>query len=158
MSLTLYPYELVPGLWVFDDRSAGLKEEAFVLGMSEMITRLVEDNLVEDASRGFSLTFSASPFDHQVELTWQRTADGSPVDSASARSAGNWYASEVSGQHMEGWLCPALFHYFEATPMKIFVRSDPLPDDVDPLWHIEQGDIDRTVVRGSEVQSGGLRL
>ena len=57
MSLTLYPYELAPGLWVFDDRSRGLKEEAFVQGMSEMITRLVEDNLVEDATRGFSLTF-----------------------------------------------------------------------------------------------------
>ena len=38
MTLTLYPYELSPGLWVFDDREVGLKEEAFVFGISEMIT------------------------------------------------------------------------------------------------------------------------
>ena len=44
MTLTLYPYELSPGLWVFDDREVGLKEEAFVFGISEMITSLIEKN------------------------------------------------------------------------------------------------------------------
>ena len=109
--LTLYPYELCPGLclWVFDDPRTHLKEEAFVRGMSEMITALVTERQIPDASQGVSLTFSPTPFDHDVELTWQRTADGSPVDSDSARSAGNWYAGEVAGQdsEMEGWLCPA---------------------------------------------------
>jgi hypothetical protein len=156
--LTLYPYELHPGLWVFDDPRTHLREEAFVLGMSEMITALVTERQIPDASRGVSLTFSPEPFDHDVELTWQRTADGSPVDSDSARSAGNWYAGEVAGQdsEMEGWLCPALFHYFETTPMKIYVRVDPLPDGIDPIWQVEEGAIDRTVVRGSDFETHGL--
>ena len=156
--LTLYPYELHPGLWVFDDPRTHLKEEAFVLGISEMITALVTERQIPDASQGVSLTFSPTPFDHDVELTWQRTADGSPVDSDSARSAGNWYAGEVAGQdsEMEGWLCPALFHYFETTPMKIYVRVDPLPDGIDPIWQVEEGAIDRTVVRGSDLEADGL--
>ena len=154
--LTLYPYELDPGLWVFDDPGTQLKEEAFVLGMSEMITSLVTERQIPDASRGVSLTFSPEPFDHDAELTWQRTADGSPVDSAAARAAGNWYTGEVAGQEMEGWLCPALFHYFETTPMKIYARVDPLPEGIDPIWQVEEGAIDRTVVRGSDLEAHGL--
>ncbi len=38
--LTIYPYRLGQ-CWVFDDRRTGLKEEAFVLGSSEVLTRLV---------------------------------------------------------------------------------------------------------------------
>ena len=156
MTLTLYPYELSPGLWVFDDREVGLKEEAFVFGISEMITSLIEKNPVPDASQGFRLTFSATPFDHQVELMWQATGDGSPIDSPGGRSSGNWYAGEQDGEEMKGWLCPALFHYFESTPMKIYVRVDPLPEGVDPIWQVEDEVIDRTVVRGSEVGKDGV--
>ena len=154
--LTLYPYELQPGFWVFDDPQTHLKEEAFVLGMSEMITSLVTEGQIPDASRGISLTFSAVPFDHDAELTWKRTADGSPVDSDSARSVGNWYAGEVAGEEMKGWLCPALFHYFETTPLKIYVRLDPLPEGVDPIWQVEEGSIDRTVIRGSDFEAHEL--
>ena len=154
--LTLYPYELHPGFWVFDDPQTHLREEAFVLGMSEMITALVTEREVPDASGGVSLTFSAVPFDHDAELTWKRTADGSPVDSDLARSVGNWYGGEVAGQKMEGWLCPALFHYFETTPKKIYARVEPLPEGVDPIWQVEEGSIDRTVVRGSDFEAHGL--
>ena len=68
------------------------------------------------------------------------------------RGADNWCAGEVASQEMEGWLCPALFHYFETTPMKIFARIDPLPAGVDPIWEVEEG----TVVRGSDVEEHGL--
>ena len=156
MTLTLYPYELSPGLWVFDDREVGLKEEAFVFGISEMITSLIDKNPVPDPSRGFSLTFSATPFDHHVELMWQETGDGSPIDSPEGRSSGNWYAGELDDEEMKGWLCPALFHYFESTPTKIFVRVDPLPEGVDPIWQVEDEAIDRTVVRGSEAREDGV--
>jgi hypothetical protein len=57
---------------------------------------------------------------------------------------------------MEGWLCPALFHYFETTPMKIYARVDPLPEGIDPIWQVEEGAIDRTVVRGSDLEAHGL--
>jgi hypothetical protein len=37
---TLYPYKL-RDTWVFDDARAGLKEEAFVCGATEMIRQMV---------------------------------------------------------------------------------------------------------------------
>lgn len=123
-TLTLYPY-LFDGCWVFDDERTGLKEEAFVLGMTDMITRVVVSKGIPDAERGFTLTFAAEPFPgHDVELRWLR-AD--PV-------GGNWYEGEVVGQRMEGWLCPALLLYFRDPPPRIFVRCDPLPPGVDPIW------------------------
>jgi hypothetical protein len=93
-TLTLYPY-LKDTCWVFDDARTGLKEEAFVLGATEMITRVVNDKSIPNAEQGFALTFAAVPFaGHDVELRWLR-AD--PVD-------GNWYGGDVVDQHMEAWL------------------------------------------------------
>ena len=59
--LSLYPY-LYPGTecWVFDDERTGLKEEAFVEGTSEMITRVVERKKIPHAARGFGGS-SATP-------------------------------------------------------------------------------------------------
>jgi hypothetical protein len=61
--LTLYPYLLDGTCWVFDDERTGLKEEAFVLGMTEMISRAVDGKGVHDAAKGFALSFSDKPFD-----------------------------------------------------------------------------------------------
>lgn len=125
MHMTLYPY-LKNGCWVFDDPATGLKEEAFVLGMTEMISRIVEHKDLPDAAAGISLAFSADPFaDHDAVIEWQRPGDGS----------GNWYAGDVVGRRMEGWLCPALFRYFRRAPRRIFVRCDPLPEGVNPIWN-----------------------
>ena len=60
--LTLYPYLLNDSCWVFDDVRTGLKEEAFVLGMTEMISRVVEAKGILDATKGFVLTFADEPF------------------------------------------------------------------------------------------------
>lgn len=60
--LTLYPY-LLGNTWVFDDSRTGLKEEAFVLGMTEMISRLVEVKEIPEAAKGFTLLFSMEPFE-----------------------------------------------------------------------------------------------
>jgi hypothetical protein len=56
--LTLYPY-LLGNTWVFDDARTGLKEEAFVLGMTEMIFRLVEVKAIPQAAHGFTLQFGS---------------------------------------------------------------------------------------------------
>ena len=40
--------------------------------------------------------------------------------------------------------------------MKIYTRVDPLPERVDPIWQVEEGEIDRTVVRGSDLEADGL--
>jgi hypothetical protein len=100
------------GAWVFDDSTAGLIQEPFVAGITEMIDRLTAG--IPDGAGGFRLLFAAQPFKgHQASLTWIR-AD--PVE-------GNWYREEESGA--EGWLCPALFCYFSAAPSKIYVRAEP---------------------------------
>lgn len=35
---------------------------------------------------------------------------------------------------MEGWLCPALFLYFQSAPPLIYVRAEKLPVSVNPIW------------------------
>ena len=141
--LTIYPYLLNGTCWVFDDERTGLKEEAFVLGMTEMISRQVEAKWIPGAAKGFSLSFAAEPFDHDVELTWLSPHDvaGSANGTLAALPGmGNWYRGRVAGEEMIGWLCPALFHYFDHAPPKIFVKAEPLPAGLDPIWHVQPGD------------------
>jgi hypothetical protein len=98
--------------WVFDDEAVGLKQEPFVLNVPEMIDDLVKG--IPGAKKGFKLIFSASPFPtYQVELEWVREDSG-----------GNWY--RIKGQTQEGWLCPALFKYFEEAPKYIFAKAEPI--------------------------------
>ena len=99
------------GAWVFDDPDVGLIREPFVSGVPEMINEIVRD--IPDAREGFRLTFSASPFPgYQVRLIWVREEYG-----------GNWYRIDDESE-MEGWLCPALFEYFEQAPESIYIQVD----------------------------------
>jgi len=139
--LTIYPY-LLGSTWVFDDPRTGLKEEAFVLGMTEMISRMVEVKGIPQAAMGFTLQFGSEPFEGaDAELTWQRSGDTEVLpgkDGSASQIFGNWYKGMVAGEEMEGWLCPALGLYFKAAPARIFVKADPLPTGVDPIWHIDK--------------------
>ncbi len=108
--MVISPY-WADGMWVFDDSAVGLVKEPFVLGVPEMIDDLVKD--IPDAGNGFKLLFSPSPFPgYQKELTWLREEVG-----------GNWYSQK--DPPMEGWLCPAMFRYFDEAPKKIYVRAEP---------------------------------
>ena len=103
-----YKYE---GMWVFDDERAGLVREPFVAGIDTMIDLMVKE--IPDADRGFRLVFSASPFPgHNIRLEWRRSEDG-----------GNWYFAPKLG--IEGWLCPALFKYFDAAPKELYGKVEP---------------------------------
>src|SRR5437764_15491454 len=94
--MVLHPYRHA-GTWVFDDPRVGLVQEPFVSGIPEMIEQATQH--IPDAHKGFVLTFSAQPFPgYTVELDWVREEFG-----------GNWY--RWAGHDLEGWLCPALFHY-----------------------------------------------
>jgi hypothetical protein len=105
--LVIHPYKY-EGLWVFDDPKVGLVQEPFVAGADTMIDRMVEG--IPDADDGVTMLFSARPFPGcQHEFFWRREEHG-----------GNWYASAEFG--LEGWLCPALFKYFEQAPERIFVQ------------------------------------
>jgi hypothetical protein len=99
------------GTWVFDDPERGLTKEPFVSGIPEMIDELVKD--IPDARKGFRLLFSAAPFPgHQGVFTKHRSEFG-----------GTWYRSDAGA---EGWLCPALFKYFDEAPAKLYARAEPL--------------------------------
>ena len=108
--LVIHPYKY-EGLWVFDDARVGLVQEPFVAGADTIIDRMVEH--VTDAAKGVTILFSAAPFPGcQHEFVWRREEFG-----------GNWYFN--SQFDMEGWLCPALFKYFEAAPERIFAQVKP---------------------------------
>lgn len=104
--------------WVFDDPAVGLVREPFVLGVPAMIDDLVRD--IPDARAGFRLLFAAEPFPgHHRVLHLLRPESG-----------GNWYRmAAADGTSMEGWLCPALFHYFRTAPARIHVRAEALRSD-----------------------------
>lgn len=152
--LTLYPYLFESTVWVFDDERTGLKEEAFVLGMTEMISRLVEHKRIPNAGKGFEMSFSDQPFDgFDAELHWFQK-EGSQVvpdqDGNASPLVGNWYRGAVVGEVMEGWLCPALGLYFATAPKKIFVRAESLPSGVNPIWEPPPGDVPRRFVSAKE--------
>jgi hypothetical protein len=95
---------------VFDDAAVGLAQEPFVSGVPEMIDVLVKD--IPRAKSGFRLLFSAAPFPgYQKRLVWKRGELG-----------GNWYATD--DPPMEGWLCPALFRYFDSAPAELYVKAE----------------------------------
>jgi hypothetical protein len=141
--MTLYPYRYQDICWVFDDPQTGLKEEAFVLGASEMISTLVEAKGIPNAERGFALSFSDRPFEHDVELTRlapEEAARRLRQPASSLPETGHWYSGAVAGETMVGWLCPALDEYFAAAPNRIFVKAEKLPAGIDPIWHIRSDD------------------
>ena len=97
--------------WVFDDASKGLDKEPFVQGIPQMIDYLVND--IPNARSGFVLLFSSQAFaGYQVELTLVREEYG-----------GHWYKAKDYGA--EGWLCPALFKYFDAPPASLYIKAEP---------------------------------
>lgn len=105
------PYWL-HGSWVFNDPATELVQEPFVSGVPEMIDDLVAD--IPDARQGFRLLFSSGPFPgHQRKLIRLREEFG-----------GWWYRADQPPS--EGWLCPALFRYFEAAPAELFVKAEAL--------------------------------
>jgi len=107
----LYPYRYYDG-WVFDDESRGLDKEAFVGGADTIIDSVIAAKELQGTETGFKLTFSATPFpDYDVCLTWVRGDE-----------FGNWY--RLNNPPVEGWLCPALFKYFDAAPARIYARFE----------------------------------
>ena len=94
------------GVWVFDDEATGLVREPFVCGIPEIINYYTRD--LDDADKGFSLVFSSSPFPNYHTKLRRICED----------SGGNWY--EDSRTSARGWLCPALFKYFEEAPDNLY--------------------------------------
>jgi hypothetical protein len=100
-----YKYE---GIWVFDDPRVGLAQEPFVSGADTILDVLTAD--IPTAAEGFKLIFSPEPFPgYTARFVWNRPEFN-----------GNWYS--WPDRDMEGWLCPALFKYFESAPQELYVQ------------------------------------
>lgn len=96
---------------MFDDPAVGLSGEPFVAGVPEIIEQAVAH--IPNAEQGFNLIFSTQPFPGAtIELRRVREEYG-----------GNWY--EWAGRGMEGWLCPALFKYFDQAPERLYCQVLP---------------------------------
>jgi hypothetical protein len=121
--MTLYPYK-IDNTWVFDDERTRLKEEAFVLGMSEIISEVVQNKNLPNPNEGFDMIFSDNKFDGFDAIIIKEYPE----------SGGTWYSGNIFGNHMRGWLCPALFLYFKEAPLHIYMKADPLSPNVDPKW------------------------
>ncbi|MEM1057976.1 MAG: DUF6717 family protein [Verrucomicrobiota bacterium] len=105
--MVIHPYKH-NGMWVFDDESRGLDKEPFVFGADAIIELAVKD--IPNAGEGFNLIFSAIPFPgHQ--FSFQRRE---------AEAGGYFYYSHQLDK--KGWLCPALFKYFEKAPPMIYAQ------------------------------------
>lgn len=102
------------GIWMFDDEGVGLNSEPFVSGIPEMIEQLIRQKSIENAEDGFALTFSHLKFpDYDVRLIHKREDGG-----------GHWYLNEMTGA--EGWLCPALFRYFDEAPDELYAKAESI--------------------------------
>lgn len=100
------------GSLVFDDPAVGLRKEPFVAGADDVL-RLLASRVSGECGEKFTLLFSDGPFPgHQTVIRRLREEYG-----------GNWY--EVEGSGLEGWLCPALFRYFETAPERIYLEIKP---------------------------------
>ena len=117
--MVIRPYRHL-GTWVFDDPDVGLVREPFVAGVPEILDKLLRaKGLLEQADKdGFRLTFSAVAFPGcDIFAEWVR-----------AEAGGNWYLvrsfAGLGESDSEGWLCPAMFKYFQEVPKKLFIRVD----------------------------------
>lgn len=106
--------------WCFTDNVRGLVHEPFVLGIPEIIDKVLEDNnIVSDQPK---ILFSAKPFPkHQGYLHYKKFEDG-----------GVWYTlfstvneeKKYINENLTGWLCPATLKYFPVHPEYIYFKLD----------------------------------
>ena len=108
--LVIFPYK-VGGIWAFDDEAAGLIQEPFIDQVNRFIDKLTEH--IPGAENGFRLIFSAKPFPgFSMSFRWVKE-----------EFEGNWYScNELNSE--PGWLCPALFKYFESAPAELYAKAE----------------------------------
>ena len=107
----IQPY-MYSGTWVFDDKQHGLVKEPFVSGIPQIINQAVKG--IKNAASGFRLLFSDKRFPGASIV----------LNRLNLESGGCWYA--LDGTDKKGWLCPAMFHYFDSPPEQIFCQCEQL--------------------------------
>lgn len=104
------PYRYLD-MWVFDDELRGIVQEPFINGADSILDIWAKNLSSISTVNSFLILFSEKPFpDYQYEISWIRK-----------EFEGNWY--KFAELNMDGWLCPALFKYFNKMPNEIFIRT-----------------------------------
>ncbi|HTE18814.1 MAG TPA: DUF6717 family protein [Armatimonadota bacterium] len=105
----IHPYRLA-GTWGFDDPATGLAREPFVAGIDDLLDRKARE---VGAGDELTLTFAERAFPGaNVHLEWIRDEEG-----------GAWYYDAEADA--EGWLCPALYRYFDEAPEALWLQIRP---------------------------------
>ncbi len=115
----IYPYP-VNDIWVFDDKSRGLKAEPFVFGSSEILTALTKIEFGMLGMEKFKLTFSKYPLP-EIHAKFVKTNKEA--------ESGAWYTVVIDNQFVNGrmgWLCPATLKYFKDYPDIIYIYLEEL--------------------------------
>jgi hypothetical protein len=102
------PYSSSNG-WVFDDPGTGLKAEAFVAGIPEMMNLAITEWNIPDDKLVCHFSAGKIPGKNVVHLQW-----------ISEEHGGNWYVWEE--KELVGWFCPALFKYFPEAPKNLYIQ------------------------------------
>jgi hypothetical protein len=90
--------------WFMDDAAKDVIEEPLIMGMPEIIERIVGRDI-----HRFTATFSDS-----------RSSNGEQeLICLEPENDGYWY--KLKGTSMRGWLCPVLFQYFEEAPQHLYI-------------------------------------
>jgi hypothetical protein len=84
-----------------------LNREPFVCGVPEIFDKLLLRKGISDDS--FNLIFSDQAFPNCEHASWSKGEDW-----------GNWYSMEIDSAPFTGWLCPALFRYYEHAPADLY--------------------------------------
>lgn len=154
--MELYPY-WHRNTWVFDDPERGLYKEAFVLGTDEIITEALHRKGIKrrKAKRGHKLTFSTAPIPggftaqklgprtFKFEEVYEVTPEDAQVFQVHTDTDGKtiveqavpWWQDEVvigndylcPEMDKIGWLCPALFKYFDKAPQTLYFTVEETP-------------------------------
>lgn len=98
------------GEWVFDDLEKGLVKEMLVAGMPEIIDLVCQD--IPNYKEGFKVFFSKDYFPGANIVLDLKGPD--------EFGSGNYYY--LRNSNLIGWLCPALFKYFEEAPKSIHIQ------------------------------------
>lgn len=107
--MQIYPYRTRSG-WSFDDEEKGLKGEPFVAGIPKII-----DQFVPKDQKTCTITFSGQEFPG-AQGHLERAGDSGSVH------GGTDYMLAIGGRQMVGWLCPALFKYFDEAPEELWFQ------------------------------------
>jgi hypothetical protein len=107
----IHPYKW-QGQWVFDDAGAGLCKEAFVAGADDVCDLLLL-KVGYDNEPQFTLLFSKDKFPGAMYRFDHVGIDENGI--------GNLY--HCNELEMTGWLCPALFKYFDTAPPQIHIQA-----------------------------------